>query len=305
MGYAHYWTQPKKLPPRKFKAASDDCRRVCDDLVRNQGLVIQLDFGIDESPDFTGNDVRFNGRREDGHAIFHIRRESQYGWAVCTTAHKPYDLAVCCCLIVFRAHIGERFVVTSDGDDDKENWPRARQLCQVALGYGHDFVLKSRDDFGRMGVNGIPVTRHSRSLNGSERRVYVLANGWAMRSCTKRPFGRLSTLPVPLRHRVAVYEDEHSATHGKPDRVVMTAPNLATARWDATFIYLERRFCHLPKFMNVFRKFQKTFDWSVLAAYANRLEEFNESHAAKKLRALLPRRVWRAKRASHSKHRTA
>ena len=62
------------------------------------------------------------------------------GWvAFCKTNFRPYDLDVQCCLIVFKEHFGEPFVVHSDGND--EQWNEARSVCQHVLGYGLLFEL--------------------------------------------------------------------------------------------------------------------------------------------------------------------
>lgn len=52
----------------------------------------------------------------------------------CRTCYKPYDLAVCCCLLVAKRRFGSLVVVASDGVD--RNWADVRALCQQVLGYG-------------------------------------------------------------------------------------------------------------------------------------------------------------------------
>lgn len=55
----------------------------------------------------------------------------------CKTNFRPYDLCVQCCLIVFKEHFGEAFIVTSDGTN--EQWQEAGDACQHFLGYGLGF----------------------------------------------------------------------------------------------------------------------------------------------------------------------
>lgn len=55
-------------------------------------------------------------------------------FAKCSTAYRPYDLAVCCCLIAAKRRFGSLMVVASDGSNN--NWSDARELCQDVLGYG-------------------------------------------------------------------------------------------------------------------------------------------------------------------------
>lgn len=57
---------------------------------------------------------------------------------------RPYDLAVQCCLIVFKQHFGAEFQVMSNGDT--ADWDDAREWCDETLGYGMDFELKDDDE---------------------------------------------------------------------------------------------------------------------------------------------------------------
>ena len=52
----------------------------------------------------------------------------------CRTCYKPYDLAVCCCLLVAKRRFGSLVVVSSDGTN--RNWADVRAVCQQVLGYG-------------------------------------------------------------------------------------------------------------------------------------------------------------------------
>lgn len=73
---------------------------------------------------------------------WHPRPARGRGWFdFCKTARKPYDAAVCACLVAFRHHFGGAFAVSSDGDDYDAGWVAARTACQAVLGYGDDFSL--------------------------------------------------------------------------------------------------------------------------------------------------------------------
>ena len=48
----------------------------------------------------------------------------------------PANLAVCCCLIVLKRHLGDEIGVASDVEGD--GWRMAAALCQDVLGYGGD-----------------------------------------------------------------------------------------------------------------------------------------------------------------------
>lgn len=49
----------------------------------------------------------------------------------CKTAYKPYDLAVCCLLIIAKQRLSDAITVSSDGD--AEQWRDAAELCQHVL----------------------------------------------------------------------------------------------------------------------------------------------------------------------------
>jgi len=66
--------------------------------------------------------------------------ENQLYFACCKTAFRPYDLAVTACLIVFKHHFGERFQVSSDGED--QHWFDAKLLCDQILGYGLAYEVR-------------------------------------------------------------------------------------------------------------------------------------------------------------------
>ena len=55
------------------------------------------------------------------------------------TAFKPYDLAVNVCLIIIKHHLGDKIVVSSDGE--MKEWQDAIDICQNAFGYGKEFTV--------------------------------------------------------------------------------------------------------------------------------------------------------------------
>ena len=56
----------------------------------------------------------------------------------CKTAFRPYDLAVQCFLVIAKHHLGNKLIVSSDGD--LNHWMEAITICKNAFGY-KDFVL--------------------------------------------------------------------------------------------------------------------------------------------------------------------
>jgi hypothetical protein len=54
--------------------------------------------------------------------------------ARCDTALLPYDLAVCASLLIAKYHLGDAFVLHSDGKVGELGWPLAREVAGTALG---------------------------------------------------------------------------------------------------------------------------------------------------------------------------
>jgi hypothetical protein len=134
MGYTHYWNHGD-LKSEKFSDVVVECHKVCGSL----GILLRGPLGLGR-PEYGKERLAFNGNEPTGDAYetFEICREATE-FAFCKTAQKPYDLAVMCCLIVFRHFFGADFEVSSDGRD--KDWKPARDACYKCLGYGVDFTL--------------------------------------------------------------------------------------------------------------------------------------------------------------------
>lgn len=65
------------------------------------------------------------------HESFILDRIDREDFNFCKTAYKPYDLAVCCVLIIAKHHLGKAISVSSDGGP--EQWRDAVELCQRIL----------------------------------------------------------------------------------------------------------------------------------------------------------------------------
>jgi hypothetical protein len=278
MGFSHYFARPKRLPARAFRAAAEDCRRVVEHLADTAGLVVRLDSDEPGPPRFGPDEVRFNGVGGDGHETFAVPRafdprpfqrpdRGPY-FDFCKTARKPYDLAVCCCLIVFRNHFGERFGVSSDAHepDDPANWPAARRACREALGYGADFALPDPRDFGRLRSAGLPMEAYRPPHEPIQ---YLLGNGWVM---ARRPPDRA----------VRVYRDRGET------QLVCEAATVAEARAKATAAFLRERFAGAPGAEEFVAAFAATRDWLALGVFADRLADAGDVRE-RALRKLLPR----------------
>ncbi|HET7553113.1 MAG TPA: hypothetical protein VFK04_17605 [Gemmatimonadaceae bacterium] len=68
--------------------------------------------------------------RGDGGAASADERAS----ASCDTALLPYDLAVCASLLIAKYHLGDVFLLESDGKVEELGWPLAREVAGTALG---------------------------------------------------------------------------------------------------------------------------------------------------------------------------
>jgi hypothetical protein len=282
VGYTHYWRRPTILPVRAFTRATTDCRTVTDWLARERRIAIQYESDDDAPPCFDSTAVWFNGVGEEGHETFHVPRVYEphewevgpaYGgrFAFCKTARKPYDTAVCACLIVLKHHLGRKFRVSSDGTDEDTGWTVAREACQQVLGYGGDFTLSVPV---RLGKGGLP---YERVLVGSDgRTTYRLANGWYL---VRQRGGRDRERQVLV---VADYDAD-------PAAALAWAPTLAAARWVATCEFLAREFKDAP-YLDEFLPAVKANpgEWLVLLAWADKMDD-RSSEFGPKLRAYLPR----------------
>ena len=118
--------------------------------------------------------IWFNGKEENdqGHETFHLERKSteesyrttplknsatgeiledsdkEECFTFCKTARKPYDIVVCCCLVIVKKHLGDLITISSDGDEVE--WNSSFKLCQKHLGYEEEF---SFDGKGNLNFN--------------------------------------------------------------------------------------------------------------------------------------------------------
>jgi hypothetical protein len=131
MGYTHYWRFHKdkmetETLRKTFALVSDECKKVLQHL-RHRG---KLCGGLGEGePIFNESEIWFNGDGEKGldHETFCITWKGKEGFDFCKTARKPYDLAVCFCLLSFHKHFpSDVFTLSSDGS--AEDWQEAVDL---------------------------------------------------------------------------------------------------------------------------------------------------------------------------------
>jgi len=157
MGYTHYWYRVKDLS-EGWNEFVEDVRKVYRNLPKYsetaggyyKDRVIKVCGGFGNGkPVFDENEVWFNGDKKRGldHETFYFPRifnASKEFWGFerkpkdglyfdcCKTDRKPYDLLVCCVLILTKIHFKDRIKVKSDGR--LKDWTPAFHLMQT-LGF--------------------------------------------------------------------------------------------------------------------------------------------------------------------------
>ena len=132
MGYTHYWDRPKEINTEKFSAIIKDVKKIITE------IPAALANGMGEKDSHSTineTEIVFNGLEDLGHETFHMPRivAPEDTWNFCKTALKPYDLAVCCCLLIFKIHLKDSFQLSSDGVISEE-WQPAVDLVNKTFG---------------------------------------------------------------------------------------------------------------------------------------------------------------------------
>jgi len=283
MGYTHYASRRKRLPLASFKLAAEDCRKVVEVLRAEKGIRIQFDMDDPKPAHFGADHVQFNGVEDEAHETFVVERNHTpcpgqtlpargEGWFEFTkTARKPYDCAVCACLIVFHHHFGEAYRISSDGDDDDEGWLTARECCQRVLGYGADFTLKVPP---RITVNGLAFAGPWSDSGEDGGRVRALSNGWELRK----------SRGMSLRYGVC---DPSTTKNGG---FIVGGDILRAVIWHATVTYFRREFADAPfldEFANAMLELRG--EWSSFLAWSDKLQDHGHDELARKIREHIPR----------------
>ena len=100
MGYTHYWTVNDSTG---FEKALATIRKI----VKKYQDIICFESDKEDTEPFVINEmIRFNGRGEDGHETFMVNPLNK-GGDFCKTARKPYDIAVCECLLVLKHYLAD------------------------------------------------------------------------------------------------------------------------------------------------------------------------------------------------------
>lgn len=128
------------MDQKKFSAAAKDFRSILPRF-KMQSIWLAGETGSRE-PVVTDTEVVFNERSEASYERFDIKLvysrrdlhpDRPMKWDSCKTDRRPYDLAVMCCLIIFKHHFRDDFLVQSNGEI--KDWEPAISLVSWHLGY--------------------------------------------------------------------------------------------------------------------------------------------------------------------------
>ena len=170
MGYTHY-LKSAASPASLEKAVEirDEISKVLDrhkkllQFEYNEKLPPMNDITVDDKG-VPKNIIRFNGIEEDGHETFYISSGFEDGFNFCKTNRKPYDIAVCECLIIFKhflnadvssdgfsSYQSDMFLPYKDGDivrdvDVDGMWVVAAENINNQLGTKYKFVCTDVDN---------------------------------------------------------------------------------------------------------------------------------------------------------------
>lgn len=136
MGYTHYWYRSQPFTTNEWQLIKADVKKIIE-YCQSTHVDLRYEYDLKRAPSVTNTHIQFNGVAELGHDTFYITKSLKYeSWQdnskpkfdFCKTARKPYDLAVCLCLLRI-AHHSPTFRVSSDGGWHSD-WMKARNVYQ-------------------------------------------------------------------------------------------------------------------------------------------------------------------------------
>jgi hypothetical protein len=164
MGYTHTWTRPRVINKTTYARMRQDFIQLMQNLPKyfpvpntyyRCPLVLKGWDGISDLDLSDPDEFIFNGdasyqitvqwlikeeRDQLSHDTFRFdrkyhkhARENEEGIYsnFCKTATKPYDLAVCGCLLIAQHHLQEDFTLHSSGNiHTEQSWPEVRRLIE-------------------------------------------------------------------------------------------------------------------------------------------------------------------------------
>lgn len=159
MGYTHYWSKQETKPTEDELL---ELRGHLSTVIKRYENVIQYDEDYNQIPeliiDWSKNTigVMFNGKAGEGYETFLFYGKS-YDFNFCKTARRPYDQAVCECLLLLEHYL--KIDLRSDGfsnsvltgkykvgdivsqEDVKGTWANAVVEVNDMLGSNYYFVV--------------------------------------------------------------------------------------------------------------------------------------------------------------------
>ena len=115
--------------------------------------ILALEYtNVTTPPLVTNQEVRFNGKGEDGHETFHFQRETRIAdyqedkksaFSFCKTAQKPYDKYVVACLIIAKIIFEKNIKISSDGEI--KDWQEGKEMVEKVM---NSTVVISQDKEG-------------------------------------------------------------------------------------------------------------------------------------------------------------
>jgi len=161
IGYTHYWNSGS-CDTEKDKEGYTKALAIIRDIVKRYDKILRWD---EDKPrkraEVNEENVRFNGIGDNGHETFLFKIGEEFEF--CKTARKPYDIAVCECLLVLKAHM-PNLEIKSDGfsgylNDQQnkvildESWDEAIENVRELYGiHFHAFIENERPPYCDMNV---------------------------------------------------------------------------------------------------------------------------------------------------------
>ena len=138
MGFTRYWTFKKRTNKKEREKVIEAMSSI---LGLEKEKLTGYD-GLEETPiEIKKTRVSFNGIGEDSYETFCFDLSSKaHEFDFCKTALKPYDRAVCACLIAAKRILGEKLEVSSDGVGDMDLL--ARSIVDEILGPETEVILE-------------------------------------------------------------------------------------------------------------------------------------------------------------------
>ena len=121
MGYTHYWRLKKDCKKLSIRCVND-----IKTILEKHKDIIQYESDVKKKAVIKDTLIRFNGIKEEGHETFYFQvppkaesyqkfDEKGFLFNFCKTARKPYDIVVCKVLLILKAELGKKMILSSDG----------------------------------------------------------------------------------------------------------------------------------------------------------------------------------------------